>query len=178
MKCSEDVNTLYGHINTYFAELFSSGNLTEDQANMTAGIMYIFGDLDRMSDLILEIGSSLKKRRDRNQQFSIEATKDIHQSLEMIENMFADATGILLSGNYENVNTLYDQKEEILDLGIKMRKAHVKRVKLGKCDAHMTEPFNAMIHSIDRMGNVCINIADAIRESDDKPLLPVIVENE
>ena len=178
MKCSEDVNTLYGHINTYFAELFSSGNLTEDQANMTAGIMYIFGDLDRMSDLILEIGSSLKKRRDRNQQFSIEATKDIHQSLEMIENMFADATGILLSGNYENVNTLYDQKEEILDLGIKMRKAHVKRIKLGKCDAHMTEPFNAMIHSIDRMGNVCINIADAIRESDDKPLLPVIVENE
>ena len=78
----------------------------------------------------------------------------------------------------DNEQTKQDQKEEILDLGIKMRKAHVKRIKLGKCDAHMTEPFNAMIHSIDRMGNVCINIADAIRESDDKPLLPVIVENE
>ena len=51
IRRSEDLNTLYAHITDYFAQFFSAGSLTEEQANLTTGIMYVFGDLDRMNDL-------------------------------------------------------------------------------------------------------------------------------
>lgn len=163
---SNDLNTLYASITAYFAELFSSGSLTEEQANITAGIMYLFGDLDRMSDLCKEIALSMKKRRGKGLEFSIRAMNDIHDSFTKIQEMFVDVTDMILSGNTEHLPQLYDRKEEILDLGIQMRKSHVRRIKEGKCDVNMTEPFNEMIHSIDRMGNCCINIADAVAEHD------------
>ncbi|MGM9941531.1 MAG: Na/Pi cotransporter family protein [Bulleidia sp.] len=163
---SDDLNTLYAHITAYFAELFSSGSLTEDQANTTAGVMYLFGDLDRMNDLCKEIAMSMKKRRGKGQEFSIKAMDDIHDSFGRIQEMFVDVTDMILSGNTDNLHQLYDRKEEILDLGIHMRKSHVKRIKEGQCDVKMTEPFNEMIHAIDRMSNCCINIADTVAEHD------------
>ena len=44
-----------------------------------------------------------------------------------------------------------------------MRKSHVQRVGKGKCTAKLTEPFNRIIHSVDRMGNSCINMVDAVQ---------------
>ena len=43
----------------------------------------------------------------------------------------------------------------------------MKRVSTGKCKAALTSSFNKILHSIDRMGNSCVNIADAVVESVD-----------
>lgn len=171
---SSDMNHLYREINTYFAELFASGNLTEEQANMTAGIMYIFDDVDRINDLTGGMCSAILNEKQKGREFTAEASKSICEGLEVIEKMYTNVTDILMNGGSENIASLYEQKEEVLDLGIHMRKAHVKRVKNGQCDARRTEVFNAMIHDIDRMGNCCVNIADAIREADGNSLLPNI----
>lgn len=171
---SSDMNQLYRQINTYFAELFASGNLTEEQANMTAGIMYIFDDVDRMNDLTGIMCSSVLHEKQKGREFTADAAKSICEGLEVIEKMYINVTDLLMNGGTENISSLYEQKEEVLDLGIRMRKAHVKRVKNGQCDARKTEVFNAMIHNIDRMGNCCVNIADAIREADGTSLLPNI----
>lgn len=171
---SEEMSQLYRSINTYFAELFSSGNLTEEQANMTAGIMYIFDDVDRMNDLVHSMGTSVLHEKQRGSEFTPDALMSICEGLEVIEKMYIGVTDILLNGGQENIISLYKQKEEVLDLGIRMRKAHVKRVKNGECDAHKTETFNSLIHNIDRMGNCCVNIADSIREADGVSLLPNI----
>lgn len=59
------------------------------------------------------------------------------------------------------------REKKIMDLDINMRKAHVERVGKGKCQAKLTAPFNKIIHSIDRMGNCCINIVDAVQGDTD-----------
>ena len=105
----------------------------------------------------------MKKRKGKGQQFSDEAMDDIMHSFELIVKMFTDVTNAM-TDHTVSVDELYDRKEEILDLGVRMRRAHIRRIREGQCDARMTEPFNEMIHSIDRMGNCCINIADAIGE--------------
>ena len=53
------------------------------------------------------------------------------------------------------------KKEKVLDLDIEMRKGHMDRVSKGKCATEMTGPLNDILHAIDRMGNCCVNIADA-----------------
>ena len=176
IKRSDDLNILYTHITDYFAQLFASGSLTEDQANLTTGIMYVFGDLDRMNDLCAEIAKAMKKRKGKGQQFSDEAMDDIMHSFQLVEKMFMDVIHAMVDHTV-SLADLYDRKEEILDLGVQMRRSHVRRIREGQCDARMTEPFNEMIHAIDRMGNCCINIADALGQSNGFAGLTV-VENE
>ena len=88
--------------------------------------------------------------------------RDMRHSLQLIQEMFTKAVQMMATGNTEAAKDILQQKEKILDLGIKMRKSHVERVGEGKCKAKLTEPYNRIIHHIDRMGNCCINIVDAI----------------
>ena len=37
----------------------------------------------------------------------------------------------------------------------------MKRVNEGRCKANLTAPFTKILHSINRMGNSCVNMADA-----------------
>ena len=160
---SEDTRKLYERITEYLSELFASGGLTEEQANQTAGIMYILSDVDRMSALCREVCLSLKDKEEKKYKYSKDAMRDMRHSLQLIQEMFTKAVQMMATGNTEAAKDILQQKEKILDLGIKMRKSHVERVGEGKCKAKLTEPYNRIIHHIDRMGNCCINIVDAVQ---------------
>lgn len=160
---SEDTRKLYERITEYLSELFASGGLTEEQANQTAGIMYILSDVDRMSTLCREVCLSLKDKEEKKYKYSKDAMRDMRHSLQLIQEMFTKAVQMMATGNTEAAKDILQQKEKILDLGIKMRKSHVERVGEGKCKAKLTEPYNRIIHHIDRMGNCCINIVDAVQ---------------
>ena len=58
------------------------------------------------------------------------------------------------------IDKMVKRKDKIMDLDIKMRKAHLQRVNKGKCKASLTAPFTNILHLIDRMGNSCLNLAD------------------
>ena len=163
IRNSEDTRKLYERITEYLSELFASGGLTEDQATQTAGIMYILSDVDRMSALCREVCLSLKDKEEKKYKYSKDAMRDMQHSLHLIQEMFTKAVQMMVSGNTDAAKDILKQKEKILDLGIKMRKSHVERVGEGKCKAKLTEPYNRIIHHIDRMGNCCINIVDAVQ---------------
>ena len=163
---AEDTRSLYDRITEYLAELFASGGLTEEQATQTAGIMYVLSDVDRMGALCREIGLSLKDKAEKKYKYSGKAMDDLKTSLQLIQKMFLMASDMMITGNTESTKKILKQKEEIMDLGIKMRKSHVQRVGKGKCSAKLTEPFNKIIHSVDRMGNSCINMVDAVQGQD------------
>ncbi|MDD7219283.1 MAG: Na/Pi cotransporter family protein [Clostridia bacterium] len=164
IKNAEDTRNLYERITEYLSELFASGGLTEEQATQTAGIMYVLSDVDRMGALCKEIGLSLKDKEEKKYTYSEKAIDDLKNSLQLIQKMYFQAAEIMISGNVENAKKILKQKEKIMDLGIKMRKSHVQRVGKGKCVAKLTEPYNNIIHSVDRMGNCCINMVDAVQE--------------
>lgn len=160
---TEDTRKLYNRITEYLAELFASGGLTEEQATQTAGIMYVLSDVDRMGALCGEVAFSLKDKEEKKYKYSEKAMSDLKTSLQLIQKMFIQASDMMITGNAESAKKILKQKEQIMDLGIKMRKSHVQRVGKGKCVAGLTESFNKIIHSVDRMGNSCINMVDAVQ---------------
>lgn len=125
--------------------------------------MYVLSDVDRMGALCKEIGLALKDKEEKKYKYSSKAMDDLTTSLQMIQRMYQQATEMMQTGDSESAKKIIKQKEEIMDLGIRMRKSHVQRAGKGKCVAKLTEPFNKIIHSVDRMGNSCINIVDAVR---------------
>ena len=74
--------------------------------------------------------------------------------------MFIDSMKALQGDKSVQIDKMVKRKDKIMDLDIKMRKAHLQRVNKGKCKASLTAPFTNILHLIDRMGNSCLNLAD------------------
>ena len=134
---------------------------SEEQANQTAGIMYVLSDVERMGILCNDIADSLEDKLAKKYKYSKDAMKDLEKSLKVIEEMYSGAIDVMTTGNQDSAKKIRKRREKVLDLDIEMRKGHMERVSKGKCAANMTASLNNILHSVDRMGNCCVNIADA-----------------
>ena len=155
------VRKLYDNIVSYLSSLFSSGSMTEEQATQTAGMMYILSDIERTDALCTEATESLQSILEKKHKLSPEAVEDLCQGLKIIEDMYQNVLEVIRTGNGEDARKIVHKKDNVLDLTLKLRKNHMKRVKQGACDAEMTSDFTKILHSFDRIGNSCANIADA-----------------
>ena len=156
------VRNLYDSIMEYLANLFSAGVLTEEQATQTAGLMYILSDIDRMGSLCTQIGENVRESLERGYKYSEEAIRDVEKSLELIQDMYQKSMQMLENGevNQEDVGSILNHKDDILNLDIYMRKSHMNRVNQGKCRPEMTGQFTRILHIINRMGNACTDMMD------------------
>lgn len=155
------VRKLYDNIVSYLSSLFSSGSMTEEQATQTAGMMYILSDIERTDALCTEATESLQSILEKKHKLSPEAVEDLCRGLQIIEDMYQNVLEVIRTGNGEDARKIVHKKDNVLDLTLKLRKNHMKRVKQGACDAEMTSDFTKILHSFDRIGNSCANIADA-----------------
>lgn len=155
------VRKLYDNIVSYLSSLFSSGSMTEEQATQTAGMMYILSDIERTDALCTEATESLQSILEKKHKLSPEAVEDLCRGLQIIEDMYQNVLEVIRTGNGEDARKIVHKKDNVLDLTLKLRKNHMKRVKQGACDAEMTSDFTRLLHSFDRIGNSCANIADA-----------------
>lgn len=158
---SAKVTKLTDKITDYLAGLFSSGLLTEQQASQTAGLMYVLGDVERIGNLSAGIALSMKEKETNQYKYSQEAMDELAKCLKTLEKMFDSATKALRGDTTVELEKLVKRKDKIVNLDIMMRKSHIQRVNKGKCKASLTTPFTNILHLIDRMGNSCINLADA-----------------
>lgn len=156
------VRKLYDNIVSYLSSLFSSGSMTEEQATQTAGMMYILSryredrrPLHRGDGVICRVSWK------RSTSFHRRLWKICARGLQIIEDMYQNVLEVIRTGNGEDARKIVHKKDNVLDLTLKLRKNHMKRVKQGACDAEMTSDFTRILHSFDRIGNSCANIADA-----------------
>ena len=156
------VQKLDARINEYLADLFSAGVLTEEQATQTAGLMCVLSDVSRIGSLSTDLAQTLGGKTEKQYQYSEDFTRDIENSLRMIETMYTDVLESLKSNDPQYANRVRAERGSVLGLDINMRKAHMDRVSKGECSASLTAPFNDVMHCINRMGNSCLNIADAV----------------
>ncbi len=156
----EQVERLGKCITEYLASLFSSGSLTEQQAAQTASLMCVLSDVERMGTLSVEMAECMLEKSDRKYKYTQEAMDELQKSLKVLNKMFCDSLKALQGDPGIQAGKMMKRKDKLLDLDIKMRKAHIERVNKGKCKASLTAPFTNILHLIDRMGNSCINLAD------------------
>ena len=164
---SSAARSLNNEITEYLAQLFASGVLTEEQATQTAGMMHVLSDIDRIGSLNRDIADNLKENKESKKTYSKEALKNLYNAISLIEEMYSGALAVMKDDDSVNMKNILKKKEEVLDLDIDMRKGHMKRVAKGKCEANLTASFNSILHIIDRMGNNCVNIAEAVSGSVD-----------
>ena len=140
----------------YLTDMFAAGVLTEDQANGAAGVLRVLNDQGRIGTQCKEIAQCLSNN------FSKAATKDLEEVTGLVEKMCAVAFEIVAQGDRSRAREVFAAKSDALDLDIKMRKAHMKRVAKGTCEPEAKGPFDEVLNGLDRIGNSCVNIAEAV----------------
>lgn len=160
LEKGKNIKSLTEKTTEYLALLFSSGTMTEQQAAQTASLMYILSDVERMGSLSVEIAKCIQEKEQNNYKYTPEAMEELQKSLRTLEKMFIDSMKALQGDKSVQIDKMVKRKDKIMDLDIKMRKAHLQRVNKGKCKASLTAPFTNILHLIDRMGNSCLNLAD------------------
>ena len=160
LEKGNNIKSLTDKTTEYLALLFSSGTMTEQQAAQTASLMYILSDVERMGSLSVEIAKCIQEKEQNNYKYTPEAMEELQKSLRTLEKMFIDSMKALQGDKSVQIDKMVKRKDKIMDLDIKMRKAHLQRVNKGKCKASLTAPFTNILHLIDRMGNSCLNLAD------------------
>lgn len=162
LEKGKNIKSLTDKTTEYLALLFSSGTMTEQQAAQTASLMYILSDVERMGSLSVEIAKCIQEKEQNNYKYTPEAMEELQKSLRTLEKMFIDSMKALQGDKSVQIDKMVKRKDKIMDLDIKMRKAHLQRVNKGKCKASLTAPFTNILHLIDRMGNSCLNLADVV----------------
>lgn len=140
----------------YLTDMFAAGVLTEDQANGAAGVLRVLNDQGRIGTQCKEIAQCLSNN------FSKAATKDLEEVTGIIEKMCDAAFEIVAQGDRSRAREVFAAKSDALDLDIKMRKAHMKRVAKGTCEPEAKGPFDEVLNGLDRIGNSCVNMAEAV----------------
>ena len=156
----QQIKTLTESITEYLAALFSAGTMTEQQASQTASLMYVLSDVERMGTLSVEVARCVREKAENKYKYTPEAMDELQKCLRTLAKMFEDSIKALQGDESVQIEKLIKRKDKIMDLDLKMRKAHVQRVNKGKCKADLTAPFTNILHLIDRMGNSCVNLAD------------------
>ena len=156
---------LYASVNDCFASLYSGGVLTEEQASQSAGMQYILCDIDRIGQLTREIMETVAKQNKGKHKYSKDALKELKKAMEQIQMIYGSCIQAISGDVNMDIKELMRQKEDIMQLGEKMRKNHIARVGKGKCDSKLTIPFNDVLHNIDRIGNSCVNLVEVAKEN-------------
>ena len=174
VKSREVTTELTGKITDYLAEMAAAGVMTEQQAARAAELQYVLIDIDRISELTKNVAVSMqteklvkkdkKSAKEERVQFSQEASKDIQKSMELVSEMYNMVMKMVNNEEANEAENLVKMKEKIRKMGGDIRKGHIKRVHKGKCKAGLTAAFNEILHNVERIGNSCVNLADAAED--------------
>lgn len=156
---------LYTTINDYLASMYSGGVMAEEQAAQSAELLYVLCDVDRIGSLVYDIANTVDDEKSEKHKFSKEAMKELKKSMEQIRKIYSCSINAIAGTQALDMKDLQTQKESVMKLNESMRKNHVARIGKGKCDSKLTAPFNEIIHNIDRIGNSCLNLAEAASEN-------------
>lgn len=166
--------TLSGQINDYVSEVFAAGTLTEEQASQATGTLFVLSDIDRIADSTTNISAQIaeNKAAGSRMRFSDQAVTEVGDASERIAGLYGRIMDTIESGENIEDAALADDRVTLLEQDDKLRDKHMTRVARGECDSSKTASYNALLTSVSRIGNACVNLADfASKRVDFKALL-------
>ena len=156
----QTVERLHDSIATYITRLFARGGLTELQAEQTAGLLYIANGIDRIAERSNEVTQWLSELKTSNRDLSPTAYTELAACYTIAERMLTNAITAVRNSDTELARAVLRDKKKMQKAQKRFNKAHLARVKEGKCNAELTTGFSNILYSIDRMVDSCAGIAE------------------
>ncbi len=154
------VKNLHDSISSYITKMLSSGNLTEAQSEQTAGLLFVTNNIERISDRCFDMSEVLNKLTGKKKGLSETAVSELGECFDIADELFLKAMQSVENGDKDILKKISKGKEKMRKTQKKLNKAHLTRVKKNDCDAGLTPDYAQILHSLDRIADNCIGIAE------------------
>lgn len=162
---SNQVRNLRNDINDYTAKLLSSGVLTESQSEQTAGLLYVSNNIDRMTEYSQRVTQTVQQVYQSGRKLSASAEQELNECYDTAHDLFDRAVDSVRYGDAEMAQRVLTDKKKLRKAQKRFNKAHMARVKAGKCEANLTADFSAILYGLERMVDNSVNIAEETLDS-------------
>lgn len=162
---SNQVRNLRNDINDYTAKLLSSGVLTESQSEQTAGLLYVSNNIDRMTEYSQRVTRTVQQVYQSGRKLSASAEQELKECYDTAHDLFDRAVDSVRYGDADMAQQVLTDKKKLRKAQKRFNKAHMARVKAGKCEANLTADFSAILYGLERMVDNSVNIAEETLDS-------------
>ena len=156
----ETVKKLQDRITDYISKMFAGGNLTETQAEQTAGLLVINNNVDRIADRCQEISGFIEKMEEKDKYFSEAAVMELKDCMQILERLFKGCVEAVTDGNEQAAERVVMDKRKMTKAQKQNNKAHLARVKKKTCSGKLTATYSSILYNMDRMADNCAAIAE------------------
>ena len=162
---SNQVRNLRNDINDYTAKLLSSGVLTESQSEQTAGLLYVSNNIDRMTEYSQRVTQTVQQVYQSGRKLSASAEQELNECYDTAHDLFDRAVDSVRYGDADMAQRVLADKKKLRKAQKRFNKAHMARVKAGKCESNLTADFSAILYGLERMVDNSVNIAEETLDS-------------
>ena len=162
---SNQVRNLRNDIKDYTAKLLSSGVLTESQSEQTAGLLYVSNNIDRMTEYSQRVTQTVQQVYQSGRKLSALAEQELNECYDIAHDLFDRAVDSVRYGDADMAQQVLTDKKKLRKAQKRFNKAHMARVKAGKCEANLTADFSAILYGLERMVDNSVNIAEETLDS-------------
>ena len=159
----EDVIDMLQHeIVHYLSKLLSSSSLTEHQSIRLTGLLHVVSDLERIGDYCDNIAGSAQVKIDKKLPFSDNGMQELTNAFELVTDMVSNTSQALLNYDSDLAKKVLSVEYQVDEMERTLRDAHVERLNKALCHPHSGLIFIELIHNLERIGDHCTNVAEAI----------------
>lgn len=159
-KKLETVQHLQEDVTEYITRLFSSGNLTEQQSEQTAGLLYVTNNIQRIADRCQDIDGIWDQIESKGMKLSATANEELENCIAITWDLLNQAMEAVKEGSSEQAEQVFKNKKKMNKAEKKFNKAHLNRVKEQKCDPGLTIGFSGILYNLERAADNCVSIAE------------------
>ena len=159
----EDVVDLLQHeIVHYLSKLLASEQLTEHQSIRLTGLLHVVSDIERIGDYCDNIAVSAQVRIDKKLPFTKKGTDELTEAFVLVTDMVAETLTALQQYDGSMAKNVISKEYLVDEMERTLREAHIDRLNHAQCHPHSGLIFIELIHNLERIGDHCTNIAEAI----------------
>lgn len=156
---------LQAKITDYISKLLSSGNLTEQQSEETASLLFVTNNIQRIAERCKDIDATCSNIVAQNNVLSPTANQEMIKCISITQSLLERSIEAIKTGKNDIAGDIFKDKDKMRRSERKCNKAHLKRVKLGECNASMTPHFSDILYNLSRIADNCISIAEEAADS-------------
>ncbi|HKK94807.1 MAG TPA: Na/Pi cotransporter family protein [Anaerovoracaceae bacterium] len=144
----------------------SAADLVDKESTEITKLLHSIGDIERISDLAINVADISKEMMGKKKCFSVEADREMKVLIAAMNKVLENTLFAYKNNDIEVAVKVEPIEEVIDDLVAKMKANHIRRLKQGDCTIEQGLMLVELITNFERISDHCSNIAVTLIEID------------
>lgn len=158
----DTLDYLENEIVRYLSHIFQSSVIIDTDSVRIAGLMHATNDIERIGDYCSNICDTALQMNEGNLVFSEKAIIELDEAFDLVEKIVTETIFALRNSDLVTAGKIMSHEDEIDKMEDMLRERHMERLNRGECDPKATVIFLEILHTMERIGDHCQNIAEVV----------------